>query len=104
MRHPYLEDPGLERCRDPVLVGAVGKADTPGEGSVAEFAAVLPVVSLLGALFALGADLELTVLDGDLQILVRVDAREFGAQHEGPVVLGELLELERGVHAREPTE
>jgi hypothetical protein len=63
-----------------------------------------PVVPVLGALLALGADLELTVLDGDLQILVRVDAGELGAQHEGAVVLGELLELERDVQAREPAE
>src|SRR5690348_4260386 len=66
-----------------------GEPDRAGERSVAELRAIRPAVLLA----ALGADGEDPAVQGDLDIVLRVQARQFGPDHEA-LVPGRFLEAE----------
>ena len=66
-----------------------GEPDRAGEGSVAELRAIRPAVLLA----ALGADGEDPAVKGDLDVVLRVQARQFGPDHVA-VVPGRFLDAE----------
>src|SRR5690606_19121431 len=87
--HADLEDAPVVGGLDVVLVGARGERDRPGERAVPELRALrLPLL-----VAPLGVDGQDPVRQGDLDVLVRVDAGQLGPEHV-PVVLDEVLEAD----------
>ena len=71
--HTDLEDAVLVGRSDVVLLDPFGQGDVADEGPVPELRPVDVLVLLLGLLLPLGADVEHTVGDGELDVLVGID-------------------------------
>src|SRR5918993_50583 len=108
LRHPDLQHAIAVRGRDNLRSGALGQSDLAYEASVSEFGAVALVRFVLPLLPALRLDGQHTVIDGDVNVPLRVDAGQFGSDDD-VILVGELLHLDGGTShrllaSREPAE
>src|SRR5829696_10167224 len=108
LRHPDLQYAVAVGGRDNLRSGALGQSDLAYEASVSEFGAVALVRLVLPLLAALCLDGQHSVIDGDVNVPLRVDAGQFGSDDD-VILIGELLHLDgrtcqRLLASREPAE